>query len=85
MNKSVTRVTLDHRPTFAEYVRYAKTRDSIVNDLLGDLRADERLPEIKRLSALIFYLQSRNACPEALIAARVAWRNYQKHAKNWQV
>ena len=59
----------------------ARITDDPAGDLIGDLLKDHNLPrQIPSLEALQAYLQSRNACHEAIKAGSVVWRRYRR----WQ-
>jgi hypothetical protein len=67
--------------TFRDWVKAARVTDDPAGDFIEDARSDKRMPEdFLSLRRLRLYLSIRNACPEAIAAARDAWRRY----KGWK-
>lgn len=64
------------RPSFRAYVKARPATDDIRDDFAQDFRGEDA-PVIRSGIALIGYLRERNACPEAIEAAKLVWREYE--------
>lgn len=62
---------------FNAYCRRATTNDKPAQDFLIDFNSDHRSPQtITAWDQLHVFLLCHDACPEAVQAAKVVWRNY---------
>ena len=70
------------QPMFRQWANQARVTDDPVGDLIGDFRTDRGAPDdFESLARLRRYLNLKNACPEAIEAAAVAWRRYRSWLK----
>jgi hypothetical protein len=66
---------------FGEWLERARVTDDPEGDLIDDIRRDRNPPpQFPTLEAMQRYLQSRNACQQAIEAAPIVWRRYRR----WQ-
>jgi hypothetical protein len=65
-----------------DWLERARITDDPAGDLIADMKADRNLPlrNVTSFGALRSYLISKNACHEAIKAARIVCRRY----RNWQ-
>jgi uncharacterized protein YozE (UPF0346 family) len=69
------------KKSFCEYVRNRPVTDDPEGDFVSDARRDRRFPEaLRSWSELQGYLNVHSACPEAIVAARTVWREYERSA-----
>lgn len=62
---------------FNAWLADAVVTDDIPGDLIGDMKHDSDMPEIRSKKALRAYLRSCHACPEAMGAVDEAWRRFK--------
>lgn len=66
--------------TFSKFLKNCATRDNAVGDFARDWLKDgsPRKPQpSKGINQIIQYLESRNACPGCLEAAKAAWHEWR--------
>lgn len=70
--------------SFKDHVRKAQAKqiaDDLRADFLNDAIADKHIPDAKTWEQLSAYLRRMNACEEAMLGARMVWRDYEKTRK----
>ena len=60
-----------------EYLKHRRAADTPEGDFVADALRDPDFPDAKSWDELEGYLRRRNACPEAITAGRVVWRQYR--------
>jgi DNA primase large subunit len=69
--------------TFRQWANQAKITDDPVGDFIADFNADKKAPyDYESLDRLRLYLEVKGACPEAIAAARRAWKRYQRWVRS---
>ena len=61
---------------FLNYVKQRCVTDTPFGDFTADARTDRSFPDARTWREVETYLRHRDACPEAVTAARVVWRAY---------
>ena len=68
--------------TFKRWIMHFVDGDGSIGDLANDISTDDRFPEVNEHSAISYYLDSMNACDEAMRAFHISWRLYEKRGES---
>jgi hypothetical protein len=64
---------------FRQWIKQTKQTEDPAGDFIGDFKADDKAPDdFENLDRLRGYLRSQHACREAIEAAEVVWKRYQR-------
>lgn len=63
--------------TFKEYLTTRQSRDNIQGDFVRDAKTDATLPDVTAWAELRRHLVQRNACDNAVEAAKLVWSAYR--------
>lgn len=67
------------RLTFRQYLQQQAHREDLVGDLVRDLAETRRLPRRLTPRTLLDHLERRGASDGAIVAAEVAWRQFDDY------
>jgi hypothetical protein len=64
--------------TFKEWLSKIEATRDPTGDLIGDLKADDELPDVESKEELLAYMKKCGACTAALKAVPVVWKRFRR-------